>query len=48
MHSHLKLPKNNHSVTVVSAQIMLWYDSLQYQHKYKKHIPGQKLPPPVK
>ena len=40
--------KNNHIVTAPSAQILLGYDSLKYQHKNIFHRPVQKLPPPVK
>ena len=48
LHSPLKLPKNNHGVTVTSDQVLLGSDSLKCQHKNRTNRPGQKLPPPGK
>ena len=48
MHYTLKIPKENHSFTAPSDQILLALDSLQFHHKKITHTPGQKLPPPRK
>ena len=41
-------PKKNHSVTAISAHILLGSNSLQFQHKNRTNRPSQKLPPPGK
>ena len=37
--------ENNHGATETSAQVLLGYDSLQYQHNNTIHMTGQKTPP---